>query len=101
MSVETRVLYNETCPVCRFEIGHYRKAARAEDLPIGFDDLTQTSAWGVAPKAPISVNDLRAVVLNRDFDATDAALIAAHTEYTAAQPQSFAFLARGSSAFEM
>ena len=51
--------------------------------------------------AAISVNDRRALVLIRDFDATDAALIAAHTEYIAAQPQSFAFLARGSSDFEM
>ncbi|WP_426032608.1 hypothetical protein [Cypionkella sp. TWP1-2-1b2] len=36
-------------------------------------------------QAAISFDDLRALVLARDFVATDAALIAAHTEYTAAQ----------------
>ena len=51
MIEETRVLYNETCPVCRFEIGHYRKAALACDLPLRFDDLTQASAWGITPEA--------------------------------------------------
>ena len=50
MTDETRVLYNETCPVCRFEIGHYRKAALAEDLPLRFDDLKQAAAWGVTPE---------------------------------------------------
>ncbi|MFC3181008.1 hypothetical protein [Cypionkella sinensis] len=34
--------------------------------------------------AAISFDDLRGLVLARDFTATDAALIAAHTEYTAA-----------------
>ncbi len=51
MTDETRVLYNETCPVCRFEIGHYRKVALAEDLPLRFDDLTHANAWGIAPEA--------------------------------------------------
>lgn len=51
MTDEIRVLYNDTCPVCRFEIGHYRKAALAEDLPLRFDDLTQAAAWGVTPEA--------------------------------------------------
>lgn len=50
MQHETRVLYNESCPVCRFEIGQYRKAALAEDVPIRFDDLTQASAWGISPE---------------------------------------------------
>lgn len=44
---ETRVLYNETCPVCRYEIGHYRKAATACDLPLRFDDLSHASDWGI------------------------------------------------------
>ena len=35
-------------------------------------------------QAAISFDDLRALVLARDFAATDTALIAAHTEYTAA-----------------
>lgn len=33
MSDETRVLYNETCPVCRFEIDHYCKTATTCELP--------------------------------------------------------------------
>ena len=49
MEAKTRVLYNETCPVCRFEIDHYRSYARQNVLPIAFDracadDLT---VWGL------------------------------------------------------
>ena len=51
MSDETRVLYNETCPVCRFEINHYRKTATTCELPLRFDDLSQAAAWGVTPDA--------------------------------------------------
>ncbi|MEL6586689.1 MAG: DUF393 domain-containing protein [Pseudomonadota bacterium] len=36
---ETRVLYNGDCPICAFEIGHYRKAADAQGAPLRFDDL--------------------------------------------------------------
>ena len=39
MTDETRVLYNGQCPVCSTEIAHYSKTARANDLPIRFDDL--------------------------------------------------------------
>lgn len=49
MTDETRILYNETCPVCRFEIDGYRKRALADGLAIRFDDLTQTAAWGLTP----------------------------------------------------
>jgi len=51
MSDETRVLYNDSCPVCRFEIAHYRKTATACALPLRFDGLTQASDWGVTPDA--------------------------------------------------
>lgn len=51
MSDETRILYNDTCPVCRFEINSYRKTAVAQNLPLRFDDLTQAAAWGIAPDA--------------------------------------------------
>jgi predicted DCC family thiol-disulfide oxidoreductase YuxK len=46
---ETRVLYNANCPVCRFEIDHYRKVARRDDLPVAFDDLNgpELAAWGI------------------------------------------------------
>lgn len=47
MKQETQVLYNDTCPVCRFEIDHYRKTAA--DLPIRFDRLSQAADWGISP----------------------------------------------------
>ena len=47
MTDDTRVLYNQDCPVCRFEIGHYRKQALAEGAALRFDDLSQVQAWGL------------------------------------------------------
>jgi predicted DCC family thiol-disulfide oxidoreductase YuxK len=44
---DTRVLYNDTCPVCRFEIDSYRRTARAADLPIRFDPLRRAPDWGI------------------------------------------------------
>jgi predicted DCC family thiol-disulfide oxidoreductase YuxK len=49
MSDETRVLYNDTCPVCRFEIGSYRRRALAQGLPIRFDALDRAADWGLDP----------------------------------------------------
>ncbi len=49
MPTETRVLYNETCPVCRFEIHGYRRRAVAEGLPIRFDALDRAADWGLTP----------------------------------------------------
>ncbi len=49
MSSETRVLYNETCPVCRFEIDSYRRRAVAQGLPIRFDALDSAGDWGLTP----------------------------------------------------
>ncbi len=46
---QTRILYNDTCPVCRFEINAYRKQAIAADVPLGFDTLEQAALWGVTP----------------------------------------------------
>ncbi|MFP4328621.1 MAG: thiol-disulfide oxidoreductase DCC family protein [Paracoccaceae bacterium] len=45
----TRVLYNAECPVCSFEIDHYRAYALQRDLPLRFDDLNGPgrAAWGV------------------------------------------------------
>lgn len=49
----TKVLYNDECPVCSFEINHYAAYARREGLPIQFDDLNGpdraawNSAWGI------------------------------------------------------
>jgi predicted DCC family thiol-disulfide oxidoreductase YuxK len=47
MTSETRVLYNETCPVCRFEIDAYRRRAVADGLPIRFDTLDNAEDWGL------------------------------------------------------
>lgn len=47
MTQETQVLYNDTCPICRFEIDHYRKGAA--NLPIRFDRLSQCADWGIPP----------------------------------------------------
>jgi predicted DCC family thiol-disulfide oxidoreductase YuxK len=47
MSDETEVLYNETCPVCRFEIDGYRRTAQSQNLPIRFDTLSNAADWGL------------------------------------------------------
>jgi len=49
MTQETKVLYNGDCPVCSFEIGHYRTYAETRDLPIRFDDLNgpDLAQWGL------------------------------------------------------
>tara|TARA_B110000259_G_scaffold173347_1_gene206543 strand:+ start:478 stop:906 length:429 start_codon:yes stop_codon:yes gene_type:complete len=49
MSEETKVLYNAQCPVCRFEIDHYRSYSQKSDLAIQFDDLNSDalSAWEI------------------------------------------------------
>lgn len=46
---ETRVLYNAECPVCTFEIDHYRKRAARDALPVRFDDLNGPDLvdWGL------------------------------------------------------
>lgn len=46
---ETRVLYNDQCPVCSFEINHYAAYAKRHGLPIRFDDLNgpDRAAWGL------------------------------------------------------
>ena len=44
---DTEVLYNDTCPVCRFEIDSYARRARADGLPIRFDRLDRAADWGL------------------------------------------------------
>jgi predicted DCC family thiol-disulfide oxidoreductase YuxK len=44
---DTRILYNDTCPVCRFEIDHYRR--QAQGLPLRFDPLTEAHLYGLTP----------------------------------------------------
>lgn len=49
MKDDTRVLYNETCPVCRFEIDAYARRAARDGLPLRFDTLSQAADWGLTP----------------------------------------------------
>ena len=49
MTDETRILYNDTCPVCRFEIDHYRAAATRDGAPLRFDRLEDAARWGLTP----------------------------------------------------
>ena len=46
---ETKVLYNDNCPVCSFEINHYAAYAKRNGLAIQFDDLNgpERAAWGL------------------------------------------------------
>ena len=44
---QTRVLYNDTCPVCSFEIDAYRRRATMEGLPLQFETLDQAALWQV------------------------------------------------------
>lgn len=46
---DTRVLYNDTCPVCSFEIDAYRRRAEANGLPIRFDSIADAAKWGLTP----------------------------------------------------
>ncbi len=49
MADETRILYNDTCPLCRFEIDHYRKTATRHGAPLRFDCLDQAATYGLTP----------------------------------------------------
>ena len=46
---DTKVLFNDDCPVCSFEINHYADYAKRTGLPIQFDDLNgpARAAWGI------------------------------------------------------
>ena len=46
---QTCVLYNDQCPVCSFEIGHYRAYSEDKGLPLRFDDLNSDALaqWGL------------------------------------------------------
>lgn len=51
MQPEIRVLYNDTCPVCRREVDVYRSGAAAQGLPIAFDGLDRAGDWGLTADA--------------------------------------------------
>lgn len=47
----TRILYNERCPICRAEIAHYRKRAAEAGAPLLFEDLNTADlgGWQLTP----------------------------------------------------
>lgn len=49
MTKEICVLYNDTCPVCRFEIDGYRKLAEQRAAAIRFDPVARAGDWGLTP----------------------------------------------------
>lgn len=44
---DTSVLFNADCPVCNWEIGHYKTYAKGAALPIRFDGLEAACRWGL------------------------------------------------------
>jgi predicted DCC family thiol-disulfide oxidoreductase YuxK len=49
MTKDTRVLYNETCPICRFEVEGYRRMTEATGKPISYQGLSHAAEWGLTP----------------------------------------------------
>ncbi len=49
MTKETRVLFNETCPICRFEVKGYRRLTEAGDTPVTYQGLAFATDWGLTP----------------------------------------------------
>lgn len=67
----TRVLYNDTCPICAREIAHYDRLARQNGLPLDFAPLSSDAgAWGLAPDS--AARRLHAQQGDRRLDGIDA-----------------------------
>ena len=50
MTEKTEVLYNDTCPICSREVGHYERLTQISGAPVAYDPLNQTDTlvhWGV------------------------------------------------------
>lgn len=47
MTKDTRVLYNETCPICRFEVEAYQRRTQAQGIEIAYHGLSQAADWGL------------------------------------------------------
>ena len=49
MTDNTRVLFNDQCPVCSFVIRHYERYSKEAGLPLRFDDLNtcNVAKWGI------------------------------------------------------
>ena len=63
MTSNLEIIYNENCPVCRFEIKHYQECVSKRELPISFIDLNTNdlTKWEVtkdqAAKQLIAIKD--------------------------------------------
>jgi predicted DCC family thiol-disulfide oxidoreductase YuxK len=63
MTSKLEIIYNENCPVCRFEIKHYQEYVSKRELPISFIDLNTNdlTKWEVtkdqAAKQLIAIKD--------------------------------------------
>jgi len=46
----TKVLFNDSCPVCSLEINHYKKYSNKENIEIIYEDLhlTDLEKWGLS-----------------------------------------------------
>lgn len=51
MTEEIRILYNDTCPICRREVAVYVAQAEMAGLPLAADPLSAASDWGMDPDA--------------------------------------------------
>jgi predicted DCC family thiol-disulfide oxidoreductase YuxK len=45
----SEALYNDTCPVCWYEIDAYARRSELDGLPIRFDRLQHAAGWGLTP----------------------------------------------------
>lgn len=68
---KTRVLYNDSCPICSREIKHYDRLAAEEQLSLSFEKLsTQAQAWGIDPDtAAQRIHAIRGDEILTGFDA--------------------------------
>ncbi|NKX44206.1 thiol-disulfide oxidoreductase DCC family protein [Roseicyclus persicicus] len=48
---QTRILYNDRCPICRAEIAHYRRRAETTGAALVFEDLNRADlgGWRLTP----------------------------------------------------
>ena len=54
MTDKTEVLYNDTCPICSREVGHYERLTQKAGAAVAYDPLNQTDTlltWGVDSEA--------------------------------------------------
>lgn len=59
--METKVIYNGSCPICSREISAYQRYAEARALPLNFDDLHQTDLAALGLTADAAARRLHVV----------------------------------------